>query len=43
MPLQADDIVFVPENGRSQVSRFLDDIVLKPLQVFLTFRLISDN
>ncbi|MCZ4316103.1 polysaccharide biosynthesis/export family protein [Comamonadaceae bacterium G21597-S1] len=43
MPLQADDIVFVPENGRSQVSRFLDDIVLKPLQVFLTFRIISDN
>lgn len=40
-PLQADDIVFVPENGRSQVSRFLDDIVLKPLQAFLTFRLIS--
>jgi protein involved in polysaccharide export with SLBB domain len=29
--LQADDIVFVPENGRSQVSRFLDDIIDKPL------------
>jgi protein involved in polysaccharide export with SLBB domain len=41
--LQADDIVFVPENGRSQVNRFLDDFILKPLQVFLTFRLISDN
>lgn len=40
-PLQADDIVFVPETGRSQVSRFLDDIVLKPLQTILTFKLIS--
>lgn len=40
-PLQADDIVFVPENGRSQVNRFLDDFVLKPLQTILTFKLIS--
>lgn len=29
--LQADDIIFVPENGRSQLARFLDDIVNKPL------------
>lgn len=28
--LQPDDIVFVPENGRSQVGRFLDDVVTKP-------------
>jgi polysaccharide export outer membrane protein len=30
--LQADDIIFVPESGRSQVSRFLDDFVNRPLQ-----------
>ena len=41
MPLQADDIVFVPEGGRSQVSRFLDDFVIKPLQVVLTYRLVK--
>jgi dTDP-4-amino-4,6-dideoxygalactose transaminase/protein involved in polysaccharide export with SLBB domain len=28
--LQPDDIVFVPENGTSQVGRFLDDFVTKP-------------
>ena len=43
MVLQPDDIVFVPEGGRSQVSRFLDDIVLKPLQTVLTFRLINSQ
>ena len=41
LPLQADDILFVPESGRSQVSRFIDDIVLKPLNTVLTFRLIQ--
>jgi polysaccharide export outer membrane protein len=30
--LQPDDIIFVPENGRSQVGRFLEDFVNKPLQ-----------
>ena len=25
--LQADDLVFVPENGRSQFARFVDDII----------------
>jgi len=46
--LQADDIVFVPENGRSQVTRFLDDIVNKPLVgvssslgVYANFKLIK--
>lgn len=29
--LQPDDIVFVPENGRSQVARILDDFVNRPL------------
>ena len=40
-PLQPDDIVFVPEHGRSQVMRFLDDIVLKPLQMILNYKLIK--
>lgn len=31
-PLQADDLVFVPEGGRSQVARFLTDLVITPLQ-----------
>ena len=46
--LKADDIVFVPENGRSQVARFLDEIVNRPLQtltgiigVYFQFRLIE--
>lgn len=45
--LMADDIIFVPENGRSQVTRFLDDLVNRPLSsvigtlgVYLNFRLI---
>ncbi len=29
--LDADDVVFVPESGRSQVSRFIDDFINKPL------------
>ena len=29
--LRADDIIFVPENGRSQVTRFLDDFMNRPL------------
>jgi hypothetical protein len=43
MPLQSDDIVFVPEGRRSQVMRFMDDFVLKPLQTALTYRLIANN
>lgn len=46
--LQPDDIVFVPENGRSQVARFLDDFVNRPLSSFnavfgtyVNFRLIQ--
>jgi polysaccharide export outer membrane protein len=45
--LEPDDIVFVPESGRSQVNRFLDDIVNRPLAtltaafgVYVNFRLI---
>ena len=30
-PLQADDIVFVPESNRAEVLRFLDDLVGRPL------------
>lgn len=30
--LQPDDVVFVPESGRSQVGRVLDDFVNRPLQ-----------
>jgi polysaccharide biosynthesis/export protein len=47
-PLQADDIVFVPENGRSEVSRFLQDFVNQPLlegnlllQPYLTFKYVQ--
>ena len=29
--LDADDVVFVPESGRSQISRFMDDFVNRPL------------
>jgi protein involved in polysaccharide export with SLBB domain len=46
--LQADDIVFVPESGRSQVNRFIDDFINHPLQgvnsilgTYVNFRLIQ--
>jgi len=46
--LQADDIVFVPESGRSQMSRFLDDFINRPLQgvnslvqTYVNFRLVT--
>jgi len=29
--LKADDIIFVPESGRSQVTRFVDDFINRPL------------
>ncbi len=41
VPLMADDIIFVPESRRSEVMRFLDDFVLKPLQTVLSYKLIS--
>ena len=31
MPLQADDIIIVPESGRSQFVRFMEDFVNRPL------------
>lgn len=46
--LRPDDIVFVPENERSQVARFLDDFVNRPVQginelfgIYTNFRLIQ--
>jgi polysaccharide export outer membrane protein len=39
--LKADDIVFVPESGRSQVMRILSD-VLVPFQIYLNYKLIED-
>ena len=41
IPMQADDILFVPESGRSQVNRFIDDVLLKPAQTVLSFRLLE--
>lgn len=41
LPLQADDVVFVPESGRAQLNRFLDDFVIKPLQTILSYKLIA--
>ena len=47
-PLQADDIVFVGESGRSQFVRFLDDFVNRPLSginsvvaTYVNFKFIS--
>lgn len=31
IPLQPDDLIFVPESGRNQMSRFLDDFIARPL------------
>lgn len=39
--LKADDILFVPESGRSQVMRVLAD-VLVPFQIYLNYKLIQD-
>jgi polysaccharide export outer membrane protein len=48
VPLMADDIIFVPENGRSQFTRALDDFVNRPLgglsavvSTYVNFRLIA--
>jgi protein involved in polysaccharide export with SLBB domain len=32
--LMQDDIIFVPESGRSQIARFTDDFINRPLQSF---------
>ena len=40
-PLQPDDIVFVPEHGAARSCAFPDDIVLKPLQMILNYKLIK--
>jgi polysaccharide export outer membrane protein len=39
--LQPDDIVFVPEGGRSQVMRFIDDFLLKPTTLIVNYRLYT--
>jgi hypothetical protein len=48
--LQPDDIVFVPENNRSQVGRFIDDIINRPfsgvnsiLGTYVNFRVIEST
>jgi len=38
--LKADDIVFVPETGRAQMSRALTDLLV-PYQIYLNYRLIQ--
>src|SRR5579864_9003013 len=46
-PLQPDDLIFVPESGRSQMTRFIDDFVNRPLTginslffTYVNFRLV---
>ena len=46
--LQADDVIFVPESGRSQFARFIDDFLNRPLGTlnsivgtYVNFRLIT--
>lgn len=46
--LVADDIIFVPENGRSIMTRFIDDFLNRPLQgtnailgTYVNFRLVQ--
>lgn len=41
LTLRADDIIFVPEGGRSQVMRLLSDFLV-PLQIYLNYRLITE-
>ncbi len=49
MPLQADDVVFVPENRRSQAGRAIEDFVTVPLSAlnllltpYFQYRIIRD-
>ena len=37
--VEPDDVIFVPESGRSEVTRFMDDLLLKPAQLLITYRL----
>ena len=39
--LEPDDVIFVPEHGRSQVSRFFDDFLIKPTQILINYRLLE--
>ena len=39
--LEPDDIVFVPESNRSQVVRFLNELVLLPTQLLLNYKLLK--
>lgn len=48
--LRPDDIIFVPETGRSEVLRFLDDFIGRPLQYIniigntvLSYRILDEN
>lgn len=40
MPLKPDDVIFVPETGRSQITRLLSD-ALVPFQIYLNYKLIK--
>lgn len=40
--LQPDDVIFVPEHGRSQVVRFIDDLIMRPAQLFITYKLYRE-
>ena len=31
---KANDVIFIPESGRSQFVRFTDDFILRPVQTF---------
>jgi polysaccharide export outer membrane protein len=49
VPLEPDDIIFVPESNRSQVGRFIDDFVNRPLTtvlaitgIYVNFRFIEE-
>lgn len=39
-PLKADDIVFIPESGRSEVSRTINDL-LAPFTIYLNYKLLE--
>lgn len=39
-PLKADDIVFIPESGRSEVSRAVNDL-LAPFTIYLNYKLLQ--
>lgn len=39
--LEPDDVLFVPENNRSQATRFINDLILLPTQLLLNFKLVK--